>query len=162
MNKEYFAEEKNTKISNFSINQQKKLYYLAALASLLSGITIYAVFRNLDIVLFKIFPRPYALDILNFPVKTNSKLFNVFIYNFPDGLWCLSGLLVIRGIWLTNLKWRVFYCAVFITSISSLELSQLNNNVPGTFDIFDLVSYGISLFTESIIFNLFIKRNIQK
>jgi hypothetical protein len=68
--------------------------------------------------------------------------------------------LVIRAIWLTNIKWRAIYGGIFIAIISILEISQLSENRYGTFDVLDLASYGIFAFIESITYNKFIKRKI--
>jgi len=74
----------------------------------------------------------------------------VAIYAF---LWALSGLLVIRAIWLTNAKWRAIYGGVFIAAASSFEISQMSENIPGTFDVLNIASYGVSAFLESMTYN---------
>jgi hypothetical protein len=125
----------------------------------LGSIAIYAFFRNIDnLVLFQFFPKPSFPASPRVPLGTNTILGYLFVFNLPHGLWCLSGLSVIRAIWLTNTKWRAIYGGIFLAVISSLEISQLNEKIPGTFDVLDLTFYGVSAFLESIVFNMFIKR----
>jgi len=94
------------------------------------------------------------------PVSVNTLWKYLFVYNLPHGLWCLSGLLVIRAVWLTNVKWRAVYGGIFLVVISALEISQLSENRNGVFDPLDLTSYGFFAFVESIAYNKFIKRRI--
>jgi len=147
---------------NFYVSRLCLIYCSAAFFAFLGGVSIYAFFRNLDIVLFQFFPKPSFLESLHFPVRADSVLMSFFLYNLPHGLWCLSGLLVIRAVWLTNQKWRAIYCGLFISAISFLEISQLSESLPGTFDVLDLTSYSASAFTESIIYNFFVKRKERK
>jgi hypothetical protein len=144
------------------VNLKFKLAYcLSALVAFLGGVAIYAFFRNLDnMVLFHYFPKPSFPATPRIPVKTDTTWGYLFVFNLPHGLWCLSGLLVIRAIWLGNTKWRAIYGGIFLVAVSSLEIMQLNKNIPGTFDVLDLASYGIFAFLESIIYNKFIKRRV--
>ena len=98
------------------------------------------------------------MDSLPIPVRTDTLLSYLLIFNLPHGLWCLSGLLVIRAIFLTDIKWRAIYAGIFLVIISALEISQLNENRNGTFDVLDLASYGFFAFVESIAYNKFIRR----
>jgi len=90
--------------------------------------------------------------------NTNTVFGYLFVFNLPHGLWCLSGLLIIRAIWLKNIKWRAIYGGIFIVIISVLEISQLNENRNGTFDLLDLAFYGVFALLESITYNKFIRR----
>jgi len=136
-------------------------YCFGAFAAFLGGVAVYAFFRNLDnIVLFRYFPKPSFLPTPHIPLGTDNPWGYVFVFNLPHGLWCLSGLLVIRAIWLTDTKWRAVYGGAFVAAASSIEVSQLSENLPGTFDVLDLASYGIAAFSESIMYNTFVKRRI--
>jgi hypothetical protein len=148
--------EKNINIKSFKLG-----YCFAALTAFLGGVAIYAFFRNIDnIVLFRFFSKPAFLDSPRIPLRTGTIWGYLFVFNLPHGLWCLSGLLVIRAIWLTNTKWRAIYGGIFIAAISSLEIAQLIGNRVGTFDVLDLASYGVSAFVESITYNKFIRRRV--
>lgn len=148
---------------NYYIKQIKTTYFFAALAAFLIGIAIYVFYRNIDnLVLFRYFPKPSFLASLSLLHGTDTIGGYLFVFTLPHGLWCISGLFVIRAIWLHNTKWRAIYGVIFIIVVSSLEISQLSENRPGTFDILDLSSYFISAFLESIVFNIFVKRRIIK
>ena len=142
------------------IQQLKLVYCITALMAFFCGISIYAFFRNLNIILFQFFPKPFFLDVLHCSIRSNSLLKSMFLYNLPDGLWFLSGLLLIRAVWLTNKKWWVFYCGIFILIALLMEISQLIETVPGTFDLLDIVFFIFFTFMENLIFNLRIKRGV--
>jgi len=139
----------------------KLTYYIAAFLALLGGMAIYAFFRDINnMLLFHFFPNSPFLNSLYFPFKADSTWSNVLLYNLTDGLWCLSGLLIIRAIWLTNIRWSTIYGGIFIAMVLSFEALQLSGNIPGTFDVLDLAFMGIFAFLESIIFKLLIRRRI--
>jgi len=136
-------------------------YCLAAFVAFGGGVAIYALFRNIDdMVMFRYVPRPSFLPTPHTQLCTDTPWGYLFIFNLPHGLWCLSGLLVIRAAWLTNTKWRAVYGGIFVAAASSLELGQLSEHLPGTFDVLDLGSYGIAAFSESIVYNKFTKRRV--
>ena len=139
----------------------KLAYRLVAIVACFGGVAIYAFFRNIDnIVLFQYFPKPAFLASLGVPLNTGTVWGYLFVFNLPHGLWCLSGLLVIRSIWLTNIKWRAIYAGIFLAVISALEISQLSEIRHGTFDMLDLAAYGVFAFMESITYNKFIRRKV--
>ena len=143
------------------IRQLKLIYYTASFLAFFGGVAIYAFFRNINnMAMFRFIPKPLFLVSLYNPIKTESIWSNLFIYNLPYGLWCLSGLLFIRAIWLQNIKWRSVYGGIFITIVMSYVILKLPGITPGTFDIIDLVFMGLFAFIESIIFNMFIRRKI--
>lgn len=147
--------------SNKRNTSQLKLFYcLISFLSLIGGIAIYAFFRNLNMVLFQFFPKPSFLNLLHIHVRTDSILMSMFLFNLPDGLWFLSGLLIIRAVWLTNLKWRAIYCGIFSIIALSMEFSQVFDGISGTFDVLDIVFMAFFALAESLIFNRFIKRRV--
>ena len=145
---------------NSDIKKLKTIYFIAALVFFFGGIAIYAFFRNLNMVLFRFFPKPLFLDTLFIPVKTDSVLMRLFLFNLPDGLWFLSGLLIIRAIWLDNARWGTIYRGVFCAIALFIEISQFFKNIPGTFDLLDLLFMGIFAFLESVFFNYAVKRSV--
>ena len=151
---------KNVKI----INPHEKIqliYCFIAFMAFIGGVLIYVFFRDTgNLVVFKFFPKPSFLELLSAPVKPDTLPGYLFVFNLPHGLWCLSGLIVIRVIWLTNFKWRVIYGCIFLVVISALEISQLSAKRNGVFDVFDLASYGFFAFVESLAYNKFIRRRI--
>ena len=139
----------------------KPAYYIAAFVVFLGGAAIYAFFRDINnMAMFRFFPKPAFLSTLYTPLKTDSIWSYMFIYNLPYGLWCLSGLLLVRAIWLKNAKWRSIYSGIFITVVMSYVVLKLPGITPGTFDVLDLVFMGFFAFLESIIFNKFIRRYV--
>ena len=139
----------------------KIAYCFSSVGAFFGGVAIYAFFRNINnMTLFRFFPKPLFLVSLYNPIKTESIWSNMFIYNLPYGLWCLSGLLLLRGVWLDNVKWRAIYSGIFIAIVMSYVILKLPGITPGTFDVLDLIFMGLFAFIESIIFNMFIRRKI--
>ena len=137
----------------------KIVYCVSSVVAFLGGAAIYAFFRNINnMTLFHFFPKPLFLASLYNPIKTESIWSNMFIYNLPYGLWCLSGLLLVRSNWLHNEKWRVIYSGIFITIVMSYVVLKLPGITHGTFDVLDLIFMGFFAFIESLIFNMFIRR----
>ena len=136
------------------------LYCGAGLAALAGGIAVYALFRNHDMLLFRLIPRPAFLNMLSIPVTGGSTAGSALRYNLPDGLWFLSGAIYIRALWLANPRWRAFYFGVFAIAAFTLEIVQILPTVPGTFDPLDMLCMALFAFLENCMFNLFIKRRI--
>jgi hypothetical protein len=84
----------------------------------------------------------------------------MLLFNLPDGLWFLSGLLLIRAIWLDNPKWRVIYFYIFFLIALFMEIIQIFEGIPGTFDFLDIGFMVFFALAESLIFNKFINRSI--
>jgi len=145
----------------YALTRMRLLCCVAGFAALFSGIAVYVFFRNHDMILFHFIPRPAFLNTLFIPVINDSITNSVLLFNLPDGLWFLSGLLFIRALWLTNAKWRTRYFGIFAAATLALEIGQIFPTVPGTFDALDVLLMGIFAFMEISIFNLFIKRRIR-
>ena len=146
---------------DLTLKKCRTAYCLAALAAFLGGVAIYALFRNIEnMVLFRHFPRPAFLPAQPVPLGTDTVWGYIFVFNLPHGLWCLSGLLVIRAVWLTNPKWRAVYAGAFVAGASIIEIMQIVGNLPGTFDPRDLASYGVSVLAESMTYNKFTRRRV--
>ena len=132
---------------------------IASFLVFLVGVSIYVFFRNIDnMLIFNFFPKPLFLSSLYISINNDLIWSNMFIYNLPYGLWCLSGLLLVRAIWLHNSKWRKIYSGIFITTVMLYVVLKLPGIIPGTFDIFDLFFMGFFAFLESLIFKMFIRR----
>jgi len=139
----------------------KQAYYIAAIAALFSGMAIYVFFRDSkNMLLFHYLPRWSFMNTLYSPIKSNSIWTDMFIFNLPYGLWCLSGLLFIRAVWLTEKNCRNIYRIVYIAIVMSYVFLKLPGITPGTFDVLDLAFMGSFAFLESIIFNIFVRRRI--
>ena len=147
--------------SKASRRKVKLVYCLVALAAFFGGVAIYAVFRDIDnMLMFRHLTKPSFLEGPRLPLGTDTVWGYLFVFNLPHGLWALSGLLVIRAIWLTDTKWRAIYGGIFIVVASSFEIGQISERIPGTFDALDLASYGVSALLESMTYNKFIRRRV--
>ena len=134
---------------------------MLSLLFLIMGMCIYLLFRDLsNIALFSWMPNFPLVDTSLVSLNTGTIFGRLFVFNLPHGLWSLAGLLVIRAIWLTNVKWRAIYGGIFFVVISALEISQLSEARHGTFDVLDLAFYGGSAFLESMTYNIFIRRRV--
>jgi len=128
----------------FHMKTIRVAYGLLSLLFLIMGMCIYLLFRDFsNIALFAwILEPPFPVTpslscsyrcsppSLNTPLislNTGTMILGrLFVFNLPHGLWSLSGLLAIRAIWLTNVKWRAVYGVIFLAVISALEISQLS------------------------------------
>ena len=143
------------------MTKPRVIYCCLSFLCLGMGMCIYLFFRDLSgISLFAWLPWLSLPDFPHVPFDTGSALGYLFVFNLPHGLWCLSGLLAIRAIWLASAKWRAVYGGIFLAVISALEISQLSENRHGTFDVLDLASYGVAAFVESMTYNKFIRRRV--
>jgi hypothetical protein len=144
-----------------NIRRFRLAYLIAVFLTLFGGMSIYAFFRNINnMILFQFIPKPSVLVSLYIPIKSDSIWSNMLIYNLPYGLWCLSGLLLVRAVWLKNAKWQKIYKSIFIVIVMSYVILKLPGVIHGTFDVLDLLFIGFFAFLESIFFILFIRRKI--
>ena len=136
----------------------KLTYCFATFIAFMGGVFIYAFFRNTsNMALFSFLPKPSFLN-NTVLLRTESIWVCMFIYNLPYGLWCISGLLFVRAVWMNNEKWRKIYSVIFITLVMIYVLLKIPGIIPGTFDVLDLVFMGFFAFIESLIFKMFIRR----
>jgi hypothetical protein len=140
------------------LKMTKHLYGLLSLLSLVIGMGIYLCFRNLNIVLFEWIPKPYFLENIFVPIP-RSVLSSMLLFNLPDALWFLSGILFLRFIWFYEKKWQSVYIVCFYGIATIIEISQLSEKVPGTFDVLDLLFEGITAFIEGLLYNIFVRRS---
>jgi hypothetical protein len=122
------------------------------------GITVYVLFRDTNLQLFEWLPILKVPRVkVPFDIKGHAVL-SFLVYNLPDGLWLLSGIMFIRVVWWQDRKTGGLYVRFFITVAIALELLQLLKTVPGTFDISDLFLLIIIASIEYIINSKFFKR----
>jgi len=144
-----------------SINRIKRSYYFVASLALLCGMALYFFFRDTtNMFLFRYFPKLSFMNTSFFTIKADSIWSYMLIYNLPYAFWCLSGLLFIRGIWLSDTKRGNIYSITFFVIVMSYVVLKLPGIIPGTFDLLDLVFMGSFAFMESLFFHMFIRRKI--
>jgi len=136
-----------------SINRLRFQYCIVSVMSFFCGAVIYIFFRNVNnMVLFNIIPKPSFLMSSGNPINAGSIWVYMFLYNLPDGLWFLSGLLIIRAVWLAEEKQRLIYFCIFLLAALIMEISQISLSIPGTFDFLDIVFMVLFAITENLIF----------
>ena len=137
----------------------KKVYGVLSLTSLIIGMAIYLLFRDLNMVLFSFLPKPHFLSGFFIPVKPS--FFSSFLlYNLPDALWFLSGIMFLRFAWFDKPQWQSIYIACFCVIALILETSQISKNIHGTFDAMDLFFMAMTAFIEGFIYNTFFARRM--
>jgi hypothetical protein len=135
----------------------KRLYGLLSLGSLVISMGIYLFFRNLNMVLFKWIPKPRFTGAFSVTIAP-SFLSSILLFNVPDMLWFLSGIMFLRFIWFYDDKWQGIYLLCFYGIALIIETSQISKNVPGTFDLLDLFFMGAGAFMEGLLYKFFVKR----
>jgi len=124
------------------------------------GMLVYLLFRDLNnLVLFAWIPRPEFVGnaIIQLP---SSFLSNILKYNSAGMLWFVSGILFFRFVWFHRAKAQKAYIGCFYGIGAILEISQLSEKIPGTFDLRDLLFMGIGAFGEGLLYNIFVKRRM--
>jgi hypothetical protein len=118
-----------------------KQHFLHITIPLVTGTAIYLLFRNLPLFSF---------------VDLSSPLLNPEIvpgwvrFHLPDFLWAYSFSFIFLAIWKEGIVLIFWLVAAFVLSVA-LEVAQLSENLPGTFDWIDLVAYTLGFLTSILI-----------
>jgi hypothetical protein len=138
---------------------QRTTYFYCAAGSLLLGSAIYILFRSESLLMFRwanllgLFPLIHSLRLYSLEVKPVIPAW--VVYSLPFALWTVSYMLFIQAIWFGHKSiYRViWFWAVPVISLAS-ELGQYRRFVPGTFDIFDLltIAFAVALVLTIIAF----------
>jgi len=139
----------------------RRIYFVLAAISLICGTAVYILFRDSDLLVWTVLPRPAFWDMWKIPINYRSNFITVLAGSAPDCLWLLSGIFALRGLWFFELKTQTMYVLVFNFIALSYNMGQYLGIVPGTFDYFDLLTMLSVALAEGIIFFTFIKRRIQ-
>ena len=142
------------------MGRARTTYALLSPLLLIMGMFVYLLFRDLDnLVLFTWVPKPEFAGsaIVQLPP---SGLTNVLRYNLAGMLWLVSGILFLRAVWFHRAKVQKIYIGCLYGMGAVIEISQLSEKVPGTFDLQDLLFMGIGAFGEGLIYNVSVKRRI--
>jgi len=110
-------------------------------------------------LLFQWIPNLEFINKIYIPIN-HSIICSMFLFNLPDALWFLSGILFLRFIWFKKNKEQKIYllCFYFIGAI--FEICQLSKYIPGTFDYLDLLFMYIGAFVEGLLYKYFILRRV--
>ena len=131
-----------------------------AFGFLVAGILIYGLCRDSNLLVFGIIGKSAFWGHLRVIYPDGNLPLNVLAYNVPDGLWMLSGLLCLRAFWLDNEPKGKIYIRTFCALALLFEGLQWFDQVPGTFDVCDLIAYAIAVLVEGVIYIGFVKRRI--
>jgi len=137
----------------------RRFYWLTSIISLSLGMAIYLLFKNTNMLLFKWIPKLEYFKNVYIPIE-DSIFSSILLFNLPDALWFLSGILFLRYLWFKNYKEQKIYILCFYFIGVVFEISQLFKNIPGTFDYLDLLFMGIGAFVEGLLYNNFVRRRI--
>jgi hypothetical protein len=135
--------------------------FFAACVSLLSGVLIYALFRDSGLLIFTLTGKIPLWERLYRGRVNHAPLFNMLVYNVPDGLWLLSGIWCIRAVWLEQKTKAAVYIFLFCSLAMLLELLQFFSVIPGTFDVLDIITMVLTAFGESVVYTNFVQRRIN-
>jgi Na+-translocating ferredoxin:NAD+ oxidoreductase RnfA subunit len=131
----------------------RRRYFLFSGGFLTAGGLVYLLFRNARLLIFDWFQDLEHLNGLYLNLDTkNSATLSVLVFNLPDGLWLVSGILAIRGIWAGDRKMGNVYGLIFVITAVLLELLQLFPEIPGTFDPLDIITMVSAAFVEGAVY----------
>jgi hypothetical protein len=140
------------------MNKVRTVYGLLSILSLVLGMCIYLLFRDMsNILLFEWLPETEFTKNVFMPLEP-SVFFNILKYNLPDMLWFVSGILFLRFIWFCRFREQKIYISCFYITGAVFEISQFSRKIPGTFDFLDLLFMGIGAFVEGFTYNFFAKK----
>jgi ABC-type branched-subunit amino acid transport system permease subunit len=111
-------------------------------------------------VLFEWIPKPKFAGAFSVTV-TPSFLSSMLLYNLPDMLWFLSGIMFLRFVWFYDNKWQKIYVLCFYAVGLMIETSQLSENVLGTFDLLDVLFMGMGAFVEGLLYTNSVGRRLK-
>lgn len=118
------------------MNKIKIGYGLLSLLSLVTGMVIYLLFRDLDnVVFFTWILKPSSFETTLAPLES-SIFTDILKYNLPDMLWFVSAILFFRYIWFFNVKVQT----VYIMSTSKNLIERLDFRVKYYINVRNMLS----------------------
>jgi hypothetical protein len=154
-----------TQTPNLKLLKKIRIFYcFLSFFILFVGMAVYLFFKESNMIRVLVIEVsewiPFVnINIDNLPLKLKPSFFsNVLMYNVADMLWIVSGILFLRFIWFYNIKMQKIYIFCMYGIGLFLEISQLSENVLGTFDWYDILFISIGAFVESLLYNIFVRR----
>jgi len=140
----------------------RAVYGLLSPLFLVAGMLVYFLFRDWgSLIFFAWIPIPIPESAGSAIIHLAPSAFSyVLKYNLAGMLWFVSGILFFRFVWFHRAKVQKAYVGCFYGLGAALEISQLSQRVPGTFDPLDLLFMGIGAFVEGLLYNVFVERRI--
>ena len=140
---------------------KKCLMYIIYFFPLLLGGLIYISFRDENLLLFhwlrKLNVNYSLLRCFN---ADHNIIKSYVIYSLPNGLWVLSGILVIGSIWKDKKCNFYLYISILIFIALFIETAQKLNIMYGTFDVIDI--FTIIIFSSIGIIIYIFRENYGK
>ena len=133
------------------------------LVPVIIGGFIYIIFRSEKLLMFDWFQILHLQKLIQ-ELRNLDESYNVpswFKYNFPDGLWIFSYVLISLHIWkYTISKQSIFWIfSIPIVAIFS-EILQFLKIFSGTFDVVDICSYVLGTFLPIYLYRNLLTSNI--
>ena len=128
------------------MNRNRKLELTAGAVTLFIGCAIYLLFRSPSINLYRWCSAIGIGDtIIAMRQATSSWNISDFLkYSLPDGLYCISFILLMDALWHDSKSWARHIIILSIPLIACLhEVAQGIGIAKGTFDIADIACYVI-------------------
>jgi hypothetical protein len=118
----------------------------ASIAATITGALIYVGFGPKSLYVFswaELIGLVSGVETVRSLFPDHSSIPSWVIHTLPDGLWTYSSTLLLIAIWeRSTIKAPKIWCCVPLGLAISAELGQAITLIPGTFDMYDLVSYG--------------------
>lgn len=119
---------------------------IGGIASLLTGATIYLLFRSKTLLGFKLLSgigaEPWADRMRSYAADVT--LPDVVVYSLPGGLWSLGYILIIDSLFSNQTRsTRIAWASVIPLLGVGSEVLQAIGLLPGVFDTLDLVFYAL-------------------
>jgi len=102
----------------------RRMYIILALTSLGSGVMLYILFRNSNLMVWTILPEPVFWDIYKISWNETNLFFSAFVNSGPDCLWLLSGIFVLSSMWLFERKTQTVYISLFYLVATSYNMGN--------------------------------------
>ncbi|MCL2600592.1 MAG: hypothetical protein FWD88_05375 [Treponema sp.] len=142
------------------MGKARAVYGLLAPLLLIAGVCVYLVFRDLSGLLFFEWV-PFLGFAKGTLVHLEPSVFaDIVKFNLAGMLWLVSGVLFLRFVWFHRIATQRVYVWCFYALGALVEISQLSEKVPGTFDLLDLAFMGAGALVEGLIYKAFAKRRI--
>ena len=143
-----------------------KVQIFLGVLSLLAGISIYLLLRSESITLYRWAAAVGITDVIT-PLRQSVSHWDVpaFVrFSLPDGLYCVSYILLMDAVWQRSRRPLRFMVASLIPLIAiTHELLQAAGLTRGTFDWSDLICYTLPLIGYWLLFNVYsLKDGVRK
>ena len=127
---------------------------LASAFLFLSAVYIYVSNRSGDMILYSWLGIDYNNYFFELIRNHSYSMPSWVKYNLPDGLWMLSFLLFMEGVWGNEKQLKWMFCVPIIAFAVILEILQYKGWFPGTGDILDMIFYITAVLLFLILINL--------